>query len=179
MNIKENTKIDAKVIKVVYSGVLIALGILLPQAFHMFGQNAGMTFLPIHIPILLAGLLLGPYYGLVVGIIVPILSSILTGMPPVPKLYFMVIELAVYGVAIGFLMKRFPIYISLIGAMLAGRCCYGLALIGGITLLHIQAPFANQTAFWSGILSGIPGIGIQLIAIPAIYFGLKRAGLLI
>jgi len=28
--------------KLVYSGLLIALGVLIPQAFHGFGENVGM-----------------------------------------------------------------------------------------------------------------------------------------
>ena len=89
MMIEERTKANVRVLKLAYGGLLVALGILLPQAFHIFGQNAGMIFLPIQIPVLFAGMLLGPYYGGLIGILVPLFSSVLTGMPPVPKVYFM------------------------------------------------------------------------------------------
>lgn len=178
MRIKEETqKTDIRVTKMVYSGVLIALGILLPQAFHVFGQNAGMMFLPIHIPILMAGCLLGPLYGGIVGFIVPILSSVLTGMPPVPKLYFMLVELTVYGIVTGIMIRKTNVYISLLVAMMSGRVFYGLSLVVGVNLFQIHAPFANWTAFTGGIVSGIPGIAIQLLILPILYKALKRGGL--
>ena len=40
--IEERTKANVRVLKLAYGGLLVALGILLPQAFHIFGQNAGM-----------------------------------------------------------------------------------------------------------------------------------------
>lgn len=176
MKIKETEKLNSKVTKMVFSGLLIALGILLPQAFHVFGTAGGGTFLPIHLPILMAGLLLGPYYGGVVGLVVPILSSMLTGMPPVPKAYFMIVELVAYGVVTGIVIRKANVYISLIAAMLAGRLLYGLALVVGVRLLHFTAPFANQAAFFGGIVTGIPGIAIQLIILPILYTALKKGG---
>ena len=68
MMTEERTKANVRVLKLAYGGLLVALGILLPQAFHIFGQNAGMIFLPIQIPVLFAGMLLGPYYGGLIGV---------------------------------------------------------------------------------------------------------------
>lgn len=163
--------------KVVYAGVLCALGLILPQAFHMFGQNAGMMFLPIHLPVLMAGLLLGPVYGSLVGLIVPILGSAITGMPPVPKVYFMLVELIAYGFLTGLLKNRCNIYLNLIISMAVGRILYGCSLIAGVCLLHVHAPFANGAAFVSGIVSGIPGIVLQLILLPVLYRALQKGGL--
>lgn len=176
MRINQEQKTGIQVSKVVYGGLLIALGILLPEAFHMFGQNAGMMFLPIQIPILIAGILLGPYYGLGVGIIVPILSCMLTGMPPVPKVYFMLFELGAYGLVAGLMNERRNIYVRLLVAMAAGRIIYGFALIIGAELLHMKAPFMNVSAFVGGVAAGIPGILIQLLIIPGIYVVLKKGG---
>ena len=92
--------------KIVYGGLLIAIGVILPQLFHIFGQSAGQTFLPMHIPVILAGMLIGPVWGLGVAVIVPILSSLITGMPPVPMLYFMLFELAAYAVVPVCLRKK-------------------------------------------------------------------------
>lgn len=169
---------NARILKLVYAGVLTAVGIVLPQAFHIFGQSAGGMFLPIHLPILMAGVLLGGGYGLGVGILVPILSSVLTGMPPVPKVYFMLFETAVYGLTAGVLAERkYPVYLRLIPAMVAGRVAYGLSLIVGVYIFNLHFPFANGTVFVSGIVSGIPGIIIQLIVIPVLFRVLKKAGL--
>ena len=171
-----NDKREVNIKKIAYAGVLIALGVLLPQAFHVVGMSAGMTFLPIHIPILLAGVMLGGTYGGVIGLIVPLLSSVLTGMPPVPKLWFMLAELGVYGFAIGILIKKFNIYVSLIITMVLGRIAYGLALVVGVNLLGMNAPFMNSAAFVAGLVQGIPGMLIQLVLIPIIYMALKKGG---
>lgn len=179
IEVKSRVKSNGKTVKLAYSGVLIALGILLPQTFHMFGQNAGMTFLPIEIPILLAGILLGPVYGTAVGIIVPLLSSLLTGMPPVPKVYFMAVGYAVYGLVGGLLMNRCKVLVSLIGAMIAGRIANGLAIVAGVWILNMHAPFMTMAAFTSALTMGIPGVVLQLILIPCLYMGLKRGGIII
>jgi len=174
MMIEERTKANVRVLKLAYGGLLVALGILLPQAF---GQNAGMIFLPIQIQVLFAGMLLGPYYGGLIGILVPLFSSVLTGMPPVPKVYFMFVELMAYGIVTGWMIKKTNVYASLLTAMILGRAAYGISLIVGAQLLHIQAPFLNRAAFLSGIVSGVPGMLIQIVILPVLYLTLKRGGL--
>lgn len=164
------------VAKLVFGGSLVALGILLPQAFHIFGTSGGGMFLPIHIPVLMAGMILGPYYGGIIGFLVPILSSLLTGMPPVPKVYFMLVELITYGIVIGIMIRRSNVYISLFVAMISGRVLYGCSLIVGVKLLHLTAPFVNQAAFFSGIITGIPGILLQFLILPMLYKALKKGG---
>lgn len=169
---------NARVAKLVYAGVLTALGLIIPQAFHVFGTNAGSMFLPMHLPVLMAGILLGGAYGFGVGIITPILSSVLTGMPPVPMVYFMLFETAAYGLVAGILAERkYPVYLRLIPAMLAGRMVYGAALMAAVYILNLRFPFASGAAFVSGMASGLPGIAIQLIVIPVLYRVLKRAGM--
>lgn len=162
--------------KLVYGGALIALGILIPQAFHGFGENAGMVFLPMHLPIFIGGFLLGPVYGGVMGVVVPALSFVLTGMPAAPKLYFMFFELLGYGVLSGIFIRKCNIYLALIGAMLGGRILYAGTLIVGANLLNIHAPFMSMSAFTAGIVTGIPGIFIQIVLVPALILGLKKGG---
>ena len=170
-------KKNQNVAKLVFGGLLVALGILLPQAFHIFGTSGGSMFLPIHIPVLMAGMLLGPYYGGIIGFLVPILSSLLTGMPPVPKVYFMLVELITYGIVIGVMIRRSNVYISLLVAMISGRILYGCSLVVGVKILHLTAPFANQAAFLGGIVTGIPGILLQFLILPALYKALKKGGI--
>lgn len=91
--------------KLVHTALLIALGVVLPIAFHFAGAM-GSVFLPMHIPVLIAGLLLGGKAGLTVGVIAPALSSFFTGMPPVISILpLMIIELALYGVVSGYLYR--------------------------------------------------------------------------
>ena len=162
--------------KLVYGGVLIALGVLIPQIFHGFGENAGMVFLPMHLPIFIGGFLLGPVYGGIVGVVVPALSFMLTGMPAAPKLYFMLFELSGYGILSGVFIRKCNIYLSLIGAMMGGRMLYGAALIVGANLLNIHAPFMSLSAYTAGIVTGMPGIIIQIVLVPALILGLKKGG---
>ena len=149
MMIEERTKANVRVLKLAYGGLLVALGILLPQAFHIFGQNAEMIFLPIQIPVLFAGMFVGPYYGGLIGILVPLFSSVLTGMPPVPKVYFMFVELMAYGISAGWMIKKTNVYASLLTAMILGRAAYGVSLVVG------NAAFA-----YTGALSKSGGIFI-------------------
>ena len=85
--------------------MLIAIGIILPMVVHMSGIN-GAIFLPMHIPVLISGLILGSSLGLIVGIISPTLNHIITGMPPIPILWIMLVELAVYGLVSGYLYRK-------------------------------------------------------------------------
>ena len=84
------------------TGLLLAVGLLLPMVFHsLFGAEGGKMFLPMHYAVLLGGLLLGPVAGAFLGIATPVLSTLMTGMPPVAILPPMVVELAVYGLVAG------------------------------------------------------------------------------
>ena len=96
---------ENQVKKLVMAAMCVALGIVLPMAFHTI-QNAGSIFLPMHIPVLICGLLCGWQYGLICGILAPVLSSLFTGMPPAAILPAMLCELAVYGFDYGDLCVR-------------------------------------------------------------------------
>ena len=50
----------SKTKQIVLTGLFIALGLVLPMAFHSI-PNAGNIFLPMHIPVLLCGLVCGPW----------------------------------------------------------------------------------------------------------------------
>ena len=75
---KTNTKNQVR--KLVFAGLCVAIGIVLPLAFHSVPQG-GMIFLPMHIPVLLCGMAAGPVYGLLCGVLTPALSALMTGMP--------------------------------------------------------------------------------------------------
>ena len=69
-----------KVKKVTLSGMLFAIGLILPL---FIGQipAVGKMLLPMHIPVLICGLILGWQYGLAVGFLLPLVRSVLFGMP--------------------------------------------------------------------------------------------------
>ena len=92
----------------------------------MGGPQAGRLFLPMHLPVLFGGFILGPVHGLLIGAVSPLINSILTGMPMLDRMPFMMAELAAYGFVSGlfyrslrFRRKRFGTLISLVSAMLA------------------------------------------------------------
>lgn len=161
--------------KLTYSSLLLALGILLPQMFHLFG-GSGSIFLPMHIPVLLAGFFLGGSSAAVIGIMTVLLSAAVTGMPPVPILYFMLVEVAVYGLAAGITYKKLKlnIYVSLIIAMILGRAASGITVFVLQPLLGLK--MSALPYLISSVVTGIPGIIIQLIFIPMIVLTIERAG---
>lgn len=166
--------------KMVITAVCIALCLILPMAFHSI-QGGGSIFSPMHIPVLLCGLACGWPYGLLCGILGTLLASILTGMPPIAYLPSMMIELAVYGLVAGLMIRLIhtkkiylDLYISLVAAMVAGR------LVAGVVMALIFARGSYSMAAWAGsyFVTCLPGIIIQLALIPSIVYALMKAHLI-
>lgn len=146
------------------SALFLALGIILPMAFHSI-PNAGSIFLPMHIPVLLCGFICGPAFGALIGILTPLLSSILTGMPPImPVGIGMMLELMTYGFLSGLLMKRFSIYPSLVLAMVAGRAVSGLANL--VLLSFAGKAYTISIFLTASFVTAIPGIALQIVVVP-------------
>lgn len=166
--------------KIVLTALSIALCVVLPMAFHAIPKG-GMIYLPMHIPVLLGALIVGPIYGGAIGILGPLFSSLLTGMPATAMLPAMMVELAVYGIVSGLMMKfikskylYLDLYISLVVAMLSGRIIAGCA-----KALIFSAGKYSMTAWATGyFVTGLPGIIIQLAVIPTLYFALYKAKLI-
>lgn len=156
------------------AALLVAVGLILPQVFHMVGGKAvGSVFSPMHLPVLVSGLLLGPALGAAVGFLTPLLSALATGMPPMAILPFMLCELTAYGAVSGVLARRFPLYPSLIGAQVAGRVVYAAALFVGGTVFGMQC--AAPASVLTSIVTGLPGIVLQLALAPAVVLLLRKA----
>lgn len=167
--------------KLVLSAFFMALGIVLPFLTGQI-QQIGNMLLPMHIPVLLCGFICGWPYGLVVGLVTPLLRSAMFGMPPImPTAAGMAVELAVYGTITGILYSKLPkkipyIYVSLLGAMIAGRVAWGIV---SIALYGFMGNRFSMAIFLSGaFLKAIPGIILQIILIPAIIIALKKARVL-
>jgi len=165
--------------RLVLCAACVALCVVLPMVFHFF-PNGGSVFLPMHIPVLLCGMMCSWPFGLIGGILGPLLSSLITGMPPAAMLPSMMVECAAYGAVAGAMMAvvrtKHPIadlYISMITAMILGRVVAGLAKSWIFT--PGTAPFAWVT---TSLVTGIPGICIQLVLLPVLVMALTRAGLL-
>ncbi len=165
--------------KLVFTAVCVALCLVLPMAFHAI-PNAGQVMLPMHIPVLLCGLICGWPFGAVCGLIGPFLSSVITAMPPAAMLPSMMVECAVYGFVSGLLMKYVrtgktvaDLYIGLIAAMALGRVAAGFAKAWIFT--PGVSPFAWVT---TSLVTGIPGIVLQLAVLPLVVAALTRARLI-
>jgi riboflavin transporter FmnP len=165
-------RIDTK--RLCSAALLLAAGILLPQVFHSIGgPAAGGVFLPMHIPVLVAGLLLGPFYGAVIAVVTPVVSFLCMGMPPAAKLPFMVLELVGYGAVSGLLYSRkWNLYLSLVVAQMSGRAVYALSLLMGAYILRLPVP--QVAVVGTAIVTGLPGIVIQLVFVPAVVILVRR-----
>lgn len=166
--------------KSIICAVCIALCYILPLLFHGI-QNAGSIFCPMHIPVFICGLICGWHYGLLCGLAGPAISSALTGMPPIAYMPTMMVELAIYGVVAGLMMRYVrtkntyvDLYLSLIVAMILGR------IGAGIVRALIFTRGAYSIAMWvSGyLITCWPGVLIQFVFIPTIIFALMKAQLI-
>lgn len=163
--------------KLVFAAVCLAMCLVLPMAFHTV-QNAGAIFLPMHIPVLLCGLICGWQYGLICGLTGPLISSLVTSMPSMAMLPSMMVELAVYGLVCGLMMKFIrtkstyaDLYISLVSAMLLGRIVSGAAK----ALIFNAGKYSFQMWVTGSFVTALPGLAVQLVLIPTVVYALMRA----
>lgn len=170
-----------KTYKIVWAGVFIALGIILPFFTGQI-QGIGKMLLPMHLPVLICGFVCGAPYGAVVGLVVPLLRSALFGMPVLyPTAISMAFELAAYGLVTGVLYHRLPkknsmIYVVLMIAMLLGRLVAGAA---NVALYGVQGEGYSMQMFMAGMfLNAVPGIVLQLILIPIVIMLLRKSKVL-
>ncbi|MBQ3404258.1 MAG: ECF transporter S component [Oscillospiraceae bacterium] len=165
--------------KSIITAICIALCVVLPQLFHAIPEG-GRIFLPIHIPVILCGLICGWQYGIIAGALGPVLSFLITGMPVIIDLPQMIVELIVYGLMTGILMKFIhtkntyaDLYISLAIAMLLGRVAAAIVR----TIIYAGGGSEFSLAIWGTtyFVTGLPGIIIQFAIIPSIVFALMQA----
>ncbi|MGB2803790.1 MAG: ECF transporter S component [Candidatus Zixiibacteriota bacterium] len=159
--------------EITLTALFITLGITLPIVFHQVAL-AGRIFSPMHIPVFLAGIFVGPVSGLIVGLVCPLLSFLLTGMPPPYAVPLMSLELPVYGVSIGILMRiiKLPV-LSLLLAMILGRLAFALGLL--VFGLFLALPYGPEAFIKVSVITGLPGIALQLILIPLLVEAVQLA----
>lgn len=160
--------------ELVLGSFFILLGLVIPFIFHSTGL-LGTVFLPMHFPILIAGFYLRPSTALIVGGVTPFLSSLMTGMPALmPMAPIMVFELAAYGLITSLLSndKKWNTYFVLISAMIGGRIVAGLVVAIMVALFGVQL---DPVLFViGGIVTGLPGIALQLLLIPPFISRFRR-----
>ena len=162
----------------VFSSVCLSLCILLPFLTGQIPQ-VGNALCPMHIPVLLAGFLCGPWWAMAVGLVAPGLRYLIFSLPPMmPIGLCMSFELLSYGLISGLLYRILPrkntsIYVSLIGAMLAGRIVWGIVSV--IVYGTANLSFTWTIFFTGAFLNAIPGIIVHIILIPVLVFALQKA----
>lgn len=157
---------NKKVKYIVGTALLSVIGIALPRVFHVIaGSTAGATFLPIHIAVLIAALTFGITSSTIVAGSSIVCSYLLTGMPTLARLPYMLIELVIYAVLLGIFNKKFNSYISLIATIILGRVLYAGVLFMAINVIGFKT---YGISVIESIKVGIPGIIIQLAFVPVI-----------
>lgn len=166
-------------VKALISAGIVALAVLLPQLAHLaLGEQAGMRFLPMYLPVLLGGCLLGWQCGLGIGLLSPLVSYLITSaagapMPALARMPFMMAELAVFAVVCGVFSDK----IARNGLMAFPAVL--LAQLGGRSVLLLSAAAfsgvspLNAAMVWSQIQTGFAGLLIQAVLAPVIIIGLK------
>lgn len=152
--------------------LLSGLGIALPRIFHVLaGASAGATYLPMHIAVLIAALTFGALSGSIVAGSSIVFSYLLTGMPSLARLPYMLIELVIYAVLLGLLNKKFNKYVSLTATIILGRVLYAGVLFIAINLLGFKT---YGISVIESIKVGLPGILIQLAFVPFIAKAIEK-----
>lgn len=157
--------------RIIYAGLLITCGVILPLVFHIMPGELGLIFLPIHYAAYFAGGFFGSFVGAVVGLLTPLISHQLIGMPPTPVFIYISLETLTYGLVFGTLFhkKHFNIFLSLFIAMICGRCVniIGNYLVASVFLADIAKPFVLLNAL-KNLSFGIGGAVLQMLIIPVV-----------
>lgn len=152
--------------------LLSGIGVALPRIFHVLaGTSAGATFLPMHIAVLIAALTFGITSSTIVAGSSIVCSYLLTGMPSLARLPYMLIELVIYAILLSVCNKKFNSYISLIATIILGRVLYAGVLFVAINVLGFQT---YGISVIQSIQAGLPGIAIQLACVPFIAKAIKK-----
>lgn len=147
--------------------------IAVPQLFHLIGRFTGLgtslggAFLPMHLPIILVGLLAGPYAGAIAGVLSPLVSYLLTGMPYLGSLPFMMVEVCFYGLSAGLLRTaKAPVIGKVVISQVAGRVFRAVAVI--IAVYGFSSQATSLASLVKSIPEGIMGLALQWLTLPLI-----------
>lgn len=153
----------------------VVAAVALPQFFHALGAVSGLgtalgeCFLPMHLPVILVGFIAGPAVGAVAGLLAPAISFALSGMPAAVVLPFMMAELCFYGLASGFLSKvKMPVIFKVLLVQVIGRLARLAAVFTAVTVFDNTG--VTVSSVWNAVLTGLPGIILQLVLIPLLVF---------
>lgn len=163
----KNTKPLVKVLAL--AGLCLAVSYIAQYIFHMVGVQGGKIFLPMFWGVGLAAFLLPLKYTVLVAVLAPVLSSITSGMPPVPMLYFMMVELPVYAASLNVLSKKISPYFAVAVSLMISRAVYILTVMIIGTFINLPPAFTGLAVLVGSIAISVPGIIMQIVLLPLIY----------
>jgi len=175
---------NTQLARLLYSSMFLALAMLLPFLTAQI-KPFGSALCPMHLPVILCGFVCGPSWGIAVGVTAPILRSITFGMPVMmPDAVAMAVELAVYAFVAGTLYRKleknlFIFYVELITAMVCGRLAWGAVVFFLIFIGEATGEIAFSVIWSRTVLQSIPGIILQLVAIPPIISVMRKNRLML
>lgn len=180
LTIKNATAAKKLSIKAMVSVCIVLLAVVLPQIAHLaVGEMAGVTLLPMYLPILLGGCILGAKWAAGVGLIAPLASFVITSlmgspMPAAPRLPFMMAELAVFAIVSGLFSDKIVknglwAFAAVITAGIAGR----LSFLALVFIFQSVTPF-TVPMIWGQIKAGFIGLGIQAIIVPVFIIIIRK-----
>ena len=150
----------------------IAGAVVFPQILHLAGAALGaggmlgQIFLPMYLPILILGFTRGRISGAIVGLLAPLVSFALTGMPTAALLPFITLELIATGWLAGtFSSMRLPAVLRVLSVQMLAKAVrlFALALS-----LYLTSGTLTASAVFSGILTSIPGVLLQLALVSGV-----------
>lgn len=144
------------------TGLLVCVAVALPVVAHRAGLPV-RYLLPMHWPVLLAGLVYGWRSGTLVGAAAPGVSHLLSGYPLPHILPAMTLELATYGLVVGWLRERrgWNGVAATAVALVVGRAVFSVAVLVGVTGLGpLPAYFA------AALLPGLAAAALQVGILP-------------
>lgn len=161
--IKHITKEKTKLFEILAFILLIGISLGSPIVVHYFGLK-GTEFLPIFFALSLASYILNPLSLIALAIISPLINSIITGMPQVPILYFLIFEGFIFSVLISILKNKFSFCIL-------APLSFIIARLSSILLVFLLK--SNIEDWFNGFLKGYKGIIVNSLFAILIYLIFK------
>ena len=161
--IKEN-KEKTKFFEISAFILLIAISLGSPILVHYFGLK-GTEYLPIFFALSLGSYILNPLTLIILSIVSPLINLVITGMPQVPILYFLIFEGFIFSILISSLKNKFPFFILAPLSFISAR-------FSSILLVFLLNE--NIEIWFNGIINGYKGIIVNSLFAIAAYFIFKN-----
>lgn len=178
---RKHASLSVKItVKTLVAALVVALAVTLPQIAHItFGQKAGVTLLPMYLPVLLGGCLMGAGWGIGIGLASPLVSFIITSaagsaMPAAARLPFMMAELAVFAAVCGLFGNKIKknAWFAFPAVILAEVCGRAFFMLSVLALRNVTSLSAGM--IWGQIKTGWIGLVLNAVIVPLSVVGLSR-----